>query len=206
MGTSKECVSEPHSHCSANSLLRSQANILIDHSGHACLADFSLLTIALDQSTVISSCIGGGTIQWMSPELIDPESFGLEKTRPTKESDCYALGMVVYEVLSGRTPFAPWKAPLVIQKVLKGERPVRPRGEGASLFTDSIWRTLELCWKRKLTKRANVKAVLTCLGASSSRRPDVDGILETDVDELSDATSSDSGLFAPFRLGLQSHP
>ena len=41
---------------------------------------------------------------------------------------------------------------------------------------------------------------------ASSRRPDVDGILETDVDELSDATSSDSGLFSPFRLGLQSHP
>lgn len=36
----------------------------------------------------------------MSPELLDPERFGLsnEDYRPTKQADCYALGMVVYEV------------------------------------------------------------------------------------------------------------
>jgi len=42
------------------------------------------------------SCVsasGGGTYRWMSPELLeDPDG------RPTKRSDCYALGMVVYEV------------------------------------------------------------------------------------------------------------
>ena len=40
----------------------------------------------------------GGTERWMSPELLDPEAFGLNGDRPTKQSDCYALGMVVYEV------------------------------------------------------------------------------------------------------------
>jgi len=36
----------------------------------------------------------------MSPELLDPERFGFDKDdrRPTKQADCYALGMVVYEV------------------------------------------------------------------------------------------------------------
>ena len=37
----------------------------------------------------------------MSPELLDPERFGmpeLEDNRPTRQSDCYALGMVIYEV------------------------------------------------------------------------------------------------------------
>jgi len=34
----------------------------------------------------------------MSPELLDPERFGITDYRPTKKSDCYALGMVVYEV------------------------------------------------------------------------------------------------------------
>jgi hypothetical protein len=37
----------------------------------------------------------------MSPELLDPEMFGIpqsEGDRPTRQSDCYALGMVVYEV------------------------------------------------------------------------------------------------------------
>jgi len=37
----------------------------------------------------------------MSPELLDPERFGIpesEDNRPTRQSDCYALGMVIYEV------------------------------------------------------------------------------------------------------------
>ena len=37
----------------------------------------------------------------MSPELLDPERFGMpesEDNRPTRQSDCYALGMVIYEV------------------------------------------------------------------------------------------------------------
>ena len=47
------------------------------------------------------SFTGGGTRRWMSPELLDPERFGMpesENNRPTKQSDCYALGMVIYEV------------------------------------------------------------------------------------------------------------
>ena len=34
----------------------------------------------------------------MSPELLDPERFGSDGDRPTKKSDCYAFGMVIYEV------------------------------------------------------------------------------------------------------------
>ena len=35
----------------------------------------------------------------MSPELLLPELFGgSADSRPTKQSDCYALGMVIYEV------------------------------------------------------------------------------------------------------------
>ena len=45
--------------------------------------------------------VGGGTTRWMSPELLAPEQFGVpqsEGDRPTRQSDCYALGMVIYEV------------------------------------------------------------------------------------------------------------
>jgi serine/threonine protein kinase len=34
----------------------------------------------------------------MAPELINPEEYGLDKTNPTKESDIYSLGMLIYEV------------------------------------------------------------------------------------------------------------
>ena len=47
------------------------------------------------------SFTAGGTYRWMSPELLDPERFGMPGSgdnRPTRQSDCYALGMVIYEV------------------------------------------------------------------------------------------------------------
>ena len=85
-----------------------QANILINKNGRACLADFGLSTIVraghrasfATSSESLVSFTPGGTIRWMSPELLLPEQFGHSDDRPTKQSDCYALGMVVYEVFT----------------------------------------------------------------------------------------------------------
>ena len=143
----------------------------------------------------------GGTIPWMSPELLDPESFGLVKIRPTKESDCYALGMVVFEVLSGQVPFSPSSPALVIRKVLDGERPGRPQGEGGRLFTDSIWGVLEYCWKPRPHDRINAEAVLSGLeGNPVALRPpsDTEGDEETETGDLSDTTANDSGTLSVF--------
>ncbi|KAF9645406.1 kinase-like protein [Thelephora ganbajun] len=137
-------------------------NILIDNNGCARLSAISFLASTSDWPIFISSG-PRGTPRWMSPELLDPESFGLKESRPTKESDCYALGMVIYEVLSGRTPFAQRSFPAVILRVLKGERPGRPQGKEGELFTDAIWGILELCWKPQPSDRASAKAVLLCL-------------------------------------------
>jgi len=91
-----------------------KANILINEERQACIADFGLSTItgvgtrtarasleSLISSDTLMSFTGGGTRRWMSPELLHPERFGLpesENNRPTRQSDCYALGMVIYEV------------------------------------------------------------------------------------------------------------
>ena len=74
------------------------------------------------------------------------ERFGFKDGRQTERSDCYALGMVVYEVLSGRVPFSRHPDYAVIARVLEGKRPARPRGTGG-WFTDDIWSTLERCWR-----------------------------------------------------------
>ena len=142
-----------------------KANILIDQNGIACLADFGLLTIASDSAdpTVSNSFVEGGTTQWMSPELFDPDQFGSKDNRPTKESDCYAFGMVIYEVLSGRAPFTPHRSPTVIQKVTKGERPTRPEGVEGAWFTDDLWAMLMQCWAPQPKNRPSIEAVLECL-------------------------------------------
>ncbi|KAF9789529.1 hypothetical protein BJ322DRAFT_540797 [Thelephora terrestris] len=83
-----------------------KANIYIKDF-RACIAGFSVSTIARAEqwagaSTVsvdsLPSFISGGSLRWMSPELLDPSRLEDRDPRPTKESDCFALGMVIYEV------------------------------------------------------------------------------------------------------------
>ena len=140
----------------------------------------------------------------MSPELLVPESFGLKESRPTKQSDCYALGMVVYEVLSGLRPFGLATDPHVIYMVLEGRRPGRPQTEWGSPFTDAIWALLELCWKANPSDRASVKAVLRGLEGSplpAEMVSYVDEGVETTTDYQSDDETDGSGMFLHFASG-----
>ena len=146
-----------------------QANILIDETGHACLADFGLVTIISGASSHLSSSESthGGTSRWMSPELFHPEAFSLEDSRRTKYSDCYALGMVIYEVLSGKVPFSHCEAGTVIAKVCRGEHPSRPQGAEGKLFTDVIWGILGRCWTPRRDDRPSIEGVLRVLEEAS---------------------------------------
>ena len=99
----------------------------------------------------------------MSPELLHPDQFGLKDSRPTKESDCYALGMVTYEVLSGKAPFAASANFIVMRKVIDGERPERPEGVQGLWFTDELWEILNRCWEALSKSRPSIEAVFECL-------------------------------------------
>jgi len=99
----------------------------------------------------------------MSPELIAPEEFGSKKSRPTKASDCYALGMVVYETISGNIPFHEHADLAVFVKVLKGDRPTR-----RARFMNDLWKMLESCWAPQPNDRPSIEDVLQCLEAVST--------------------------------------
>ena len=103
----------------------------------------------------------------MSPEFFDPGKFNLKDNRQTKHSDCYALGMVMYEVLSGRAPFSGYHGLAIIGAIIKGERPRRPRGEERKWFADDIWSVMERCWKPSPSDRPSIKDVLQCLEKAS---------------------------------------
>ena len=173
-----------------------KSNIAIDDNGRACLADTGLLTIIADESTITSTAVGTSAAQWMGPELLFPGKFGLKESNPTRASDCYSLGMVIYEVLSGRTPFAQYSPLAVIWKIMEGERPVRPEGAQGARFTDSIWEMLEHCWEPQPGDRISVKDVLLGLegnprlpGSSSNTSEDVVADVASD---FSDAESDNS--------------
>ena len=71
--------------------------------------------------------------------------------------------MVIYEVLSGQAPFAPFYQFVVMCKVIGGERPQRPGGVEGARFTDDLWRMLDQCWETQPERRPSGSAVLECL-------------------------------------------
>lgn len=147
-----------------------KANVLIDQRRRARLGDFGLLTILSDPTNLAtpSSTPIAGTTRFMSPELLDSDQFGQEDGRPTNESDCYALGMVILEVLSGQAPYKQFKEVIVMRLVLDGKLPERPDGQEGMWFTDDIWRTLERCWSFQSKDRPTVNAVLKLLRRAST--------------------------------------
>jgi len=129
----------------------------------------------------------------MSPERIAPDQFGFKNSRPTISSDCYALGMVIYETISGNIPFHRDIDLTVFMKVVvKGEHP--PRGVK---FTKSLWEMLEQCWATKPDDRPGIEEVLRCLEMTSNLSeppsPGVDEGMDGDEDDWGSATGSFGG-------------
>lgn len=160
-------------------------NILINKEKRACIADFSLTTITgvgtqspgaslmstLSDDTLMSFT-GGGTYRWMSPELLDPERFRIpqiEGERPTRQSDCYALGMVVYEVLCGYYPFIEIENNiLLLESITNGVRPKKPEGAARLGFSNELWMIVERCWRENRDERPIVEEILNCLNDSTA--------------------------------------
>ena len=195
MAILRVCVFDGYNHSIILPNSPFQANILVDQSNRARLADFGLLTIISDPANLLCSTshTQGGTVRWMSPELIAQQQFGFEKSRPTKSSDCYALGMVIYETISGNLPFHGDADLAVFVKVLKGECP--PRGVR---FTESLWTMLEMCWTSQPNNRPSIEDVLQCLAVSNlPEPPEVDEEMK-DVDEW-DSEKSEKGSPGPVK-------
>jgi len=137
----------------------------------------------------------------MSPELLYPDQFGLKDSRPTKQSDCYALGMVIYEVLGGQAPFTTVNHYVVMRKVVEGERPSRPEGTERAWFTDDLWRMLNQCWAAQPERRPRITAVLERLERVSKAlevpSQQIDENVGTDEDGW-DPTSDSPGMLSWF--------
>ncbi len=72
------------------------SNILVDQNDHVTLTDFGLL---LRPSTDSTFGTAFGTPRYISPEQ------AIASSQVTPQSDIYSLAIILYEMLTGRTPF-----------------------------------------------------------------------------------------------------
>ncbi|UGB32628.1 Stk1 family PASTA domain-containing Ser/Thr kinase [Metabacillus sp. B2-18] len=90
-------------------------NILIDHHGNVKVTDFGIAT-ALSSTTITQTNSVLGSVHYLSPEQARG---GLAN----KKSDIYSIGIVLFELLTGRLPFDGESAISIALKHLQSETP-----------------------------------------------------------------------------------
>ncbi|CCO35890.1 STE20/SPS1-related proline-alanine-rich protein kinase Short=Ste-20-related kinase [Rhizoctonia solani AG-1 IB] len=136
------------------------ANILVSDAGTPVLTDFgsSFLTAAtLNFTTTGKRC--SFTTRWSAPEIID------ETSQHTEASDVYALGMTIYEIMTGKPPYHNKRESNVIRLVtVKREPPERLEClRGDCEKSESLWQLLLRCWSFEPAKRPSAAEVADTL-------------------------------------------
>uniref|UniRef100_A0A8C4ZIH9 non-specific serine/threonine protein kinase n=1 Tax=Gadus morhua TaxID=8049 RepID=A0A8C4ZIH9_GADMO len=119
-------------------------NILLDSTGHIVLTDFGLSKEFDQVERAFSVC---GTIEYMAPEIVEGGASGHDKA-----VDWWSLGVLMYELLTGGSPFTvdgdENSHTDIAKRILKKDPPF-PRDMGP-LAKDLIQRLLNRDPKRRL--------------------------------------------------------
>jgi eukaryotic-like serine/threonine-protein kinase len=114
-------------------------NVMVGEDGRLKVTDFGIARAGADSAMTEAGAIIG-TAQYLSPEQARGEEV-------TTASDCYAVGIVLYEMLTGQVPFDGDRAVSVAMKQIN-DRPVRPRA-----LNPEIPASLDAVVMRALKKR-----------------------------------------------------
>ena len=124
------------------------------------------------------------TVPFMAPELLHWTRFGLGKRVPSKEADIYALGMTVYQVLTGKLPFYPKGEAEVMHAVFLGERPPKPENAEEIGMTEAVWELLGECWREDRTKRPVISEILRKFCETTGERKTTDPATDMAISRL----------------------
>ena len=71
-------------------------NILLGHEGHVKITDFGLSKLNHEANSMTNTFCG--TPEYLAPEVIRSQGYSFSV-------DCWSLGMLIYEMISGLNPF-----------------------------------------------------------------------------------------------------
>ncbi|KAF9649285.1 kinase-like protein [Thelephora ganbajun] len=130
------------------------ANILVDDSGHARIADFSEAILAKDEDSVgDDSGVPDHSPRWTAPEVLNKGAYN-------KAADIFSFAMTMIEVFTGAVPFRNYVSATVIATIIQGKRPPRPT---CPTFTDNLWTLMQRCWDHDPLLRPEASEVLEIL-------------------------------------------
>lgn len=119
------------------------ANLMLTHEGGVKLMDFGIARLVGSQRLTRADRVVG-TLEYMAPELLN----GAE---PSVQSDLYAMGVLMYEMLSGKMPFEPTTESTLITQILT-KKPIPIRNRTADL-PRSVEEILDKLLQKKPEKR-----------------------------------------------------
>jgi len=137
-----EGLAEAHRLGVVHRVLKPQ-NIMIDKEGNARIMDFGIAR-SIEAEEITDAGVMIGTPKYMSPEQVEGKEVD-------QRSDLYSLGVILYEMVTGRTPFEGDTA-LSIALKHKTEKPQDPR-ELKPQIPEDISRLILKCLDKEKGKR-----------------------------------------------------
>jgi len=118
-------------------------NILIDKDGNARIMDFGIAR-SLSGKGITGAGVMMGTPEYMSPEQVEGKDVD-------QRSDIYSLGVILYEMLTGKVPFE-GETPLSVAHKQKYEIPEDPTAFNAQI-PENLSRLILKCLEKDKEKR-----------------------------------------------------